>query len=68
MINYYLPEGFKGEIIVNDMYGKTISSYILHEGENTLQIISNNWAPGVYTYAMYANGKLIEVKKMIITQ
>ncbi len=56
-----------GEITVNDMYGKTIANYKLLEGENTLEIINNNWAPGIYTYAMFANGKLIEVKKMVIT-
>lgn len=67
LVNYYLPEGMSGKIIVNDMYGKIIGDYILQEGEQTLELINDNWAPGVYTYTMFADGKLIEVKKMIIT-
>jgi hypothetical protein len=67
LVNYYLPEGMNGKIIVNDMYGKTIADYILQEREQTLELINDNWAPGVYTYTMFADGKLIEVKKMIIT-
>ncbi|MDD2634861.1 MAG: T9SS type A sorting domain-containing protein [Bacteroidales bacterium] len=67
LVNYYLPEGINGEIRVNDMYGKTVANYKLKEGENSLEIFNNNWSPGIYTYTMFANDKLIEVKKMIIT-
>jgi hypothetical protein len=68
LINYYLPEEMTGKIIVNDMFGRIIAEYQLEVGENTLEIINNNWAPGVYSYGMIVNNKAIEFKKMVITQ
>ena len=57
-----------GKIIVNDMFGRIIAEYKLEVGENTLEIINNDWAPGVYSYGMIVNDKAIEFKKMVITQ
>jgi hypothetical protein len=68
LINYYLPEGNDGKIIVSDMYGRTISEYALISGENTLEINSDKLVPGVYSYGLIVNNKIIEFKKMVITQ
>ena len=68
LINYYLPKDMEGKIIVNDMFGRIINEYNLKEGEHTLEIINQNWAPGIYNYGMFVNGKAIEFKKMVITQ
>ncbi len=68
LINYYLPEEMTGKIIVNDMFGRVIAEYNLKSGENTLEILNKNWAPGVYSYGMIVNDKAIEFKKMVITQ
>jgi len=68
LINYYLPEEMTGKIVVNDMFGRIIAEYKLEVGENTLEIINNDWAPGVYSYGMIVNDKAIEFKKMVITQ
>jgi len=68
LVNYYLPEGMQGRVIVNDMYGKLIDIYDLNEGENTLKIISDDWAPGIYNYGFMVEDKIIEYKKMVITQ
>lgn len=68
MINYYLPAESNGSIVVTDMYGREISSFSLINGENTLIIKSQDWAPGVYSYSFIVDGKSLEHKKMIITQ
>jgi hypothetical protein len=68
LINYYLPEESTGSIVVTDMYGREIASYILANGENTLNVKSDAWAPGVYSYSFIVDGKSLEHKKMIITQ
>jgi hypothetical protein len=68
LINYYLPEGNDGKIIVSDIYGRTISEYALISGENTLEINSDKLVPGVYSYGLIVNDKIIEFKKMVITQ
>jgi len=68
LINYYLPQEMTGKIIVNDMFGRIIAEYKLEVGENTMEIINNDWAPGVYSYGMIVNDKAIEFKKMVITQ
>ena len=68
LINYYLPENMKGNIVIKDIFGRTIRDYELYEGENTLEIENENWAPGIYNYGMFINGNAIDYKKMIITQ
>jgi hypothetical protein len=68
LINYYLPEETQGQIIVSDMFGKTVVKYNLNYGENTLTVKSLDWSPGVYNYNFIVGDKIIEVKKMIVTQ
>jgi len=68
LVNYYLPEGMKGQLMINDMFGRLIKIYDLYEGENTLKIISEDWTPGIYNYGFIVNDKIIEYKKMVITQ
>jgi hypothetical protein len=50
------------------VYGRTISEYALISGENTLEINSDKLVPGVYSYGLIFNDKIIEFKKMVITQ
>jgi hypothetical protein len=68
MVNYYLPNGDKGSVIISDMYGRQVKVFILEKGENTLTIDAKGLMPGVYNYGFYVNDKPIEFKKMIITQ
>jgi hypothetical protein len=68
LINYYLPEESTGSIVVTDMYGREIAFFNLASGENTLNVKSDAWAPGVYSYSFIVDGKSLEHKKMIITQ
>jgi hypothetical protein len=68
LINYYLPEGSAGSVVLNDIYGRNIRTYNLLNGENTLTLIKEDLTPGVYTYGFVVDGKIIEYKKMVITQ
>jgi hypothetical protein len=68
LVNYYLPEESTGNIIVTDMHGREIAFFTLTNGENTLSVKSDSWAPGVYSYSFIVDGKSLEHKKMIITQ
>lgn len=68
LVNYYLPDGEKGIIIISDMYGRQVKVIKLETGENTLTIDAKGLMPGVYNYGFYVNDKPFEFKKMIITQ
>lgn len=68
LVNYYLPEASDGKIIVSDMFGRIVKEYELTSGENTLEIISDDWVPGIYSYGLIVDGKAVEFKKMVITQ
>ncbi len=67
-IDYYIPEGAEGKIIISDIYGRIILEKALKEGENSLKINTNGWKPGVYTYGLYVDNKMVEFKKMVKTQ
>jgi len=68
LVNYYLPDGEKGSVIISDMYGRQVRVILLETGENTLTIDAKGLMPGVYNYGFYVNDKPIEFRKMIITQ
>ncbi|MDD3741129.1 MAG: T9SS type A sorting domain-containing protein [Bacteroidales bacterium] len=68
VVNYYLPIGSTGKITIIDMFGQIIEEFELPEGENSFEITSKDWAPGVYSYTYFVNGSIIDYKKMVITQ
>lgn len=68
LVNYFLPEGSTGSIVLNDMHGRNIRTYNLATGENTLTIVKEDLTPGIYSYGLIVDGKTIEYKKMVITQ
>ncbi|HTA26195.1 MAG TPA: tail fiber domain-containing protein, partial [Bacteroidia bacterium] len=67
-INYYLPEGTQGAIIVfYDNYGNQLKEVQLAQtGNATISLNPENLANGVYSYSMIINGKLIDTKRMIL--
>ncbi|MDD3859718.1 MAG: hypothetical protein PHW83_05925, partial [Bacteroidales bacterium] len=67
-VDYFIPEGSIGIIVLNDMYGRKIKEYEVFEGENVLTISKDNLIPGVYTYGLIVDNKLVEFKKLVITQ
>jgi len=51
---------------VYDINGKLISSYLLTQGVNQLEINTSDWTNGVYMYAIEIDGVQMEHRKMIL--
>jgi hypothetical protein len=68
-IEYQLPKGIdKGEIIIHDLSGKELKRYKIDNSFSNL-ILNNSELPGgTYLYSLIAGDKLVETKKIIITQ
>lgn len=67
-INYTLPAKFSSaNIIVTDNNGKTIKQFTLSAaGKGSVTIAAGTLASGLYHYALYVDGKMIDSKKMEI--
>ena len=66
-IAYELPEQTKGQIVVRDMLGQTITTIDISEGYNLININTKDWKPGVYLYSMELEGYQVFSKKMVIS-
>lgn len=68
-IRYYVPESIgEAYIVVYDMTGKQLLTVPLtQKGENRITVASNSLSAGMFMYAIIANNKLIDSKRMIIT-
>ncbi|HRH49911.1 MAG TPA: tail fiber domain-containing protein [Panacibacter sp.] len=68
IINYTLPAKYSNaKIIVTDNSGKTIKQFILSTaGKGSVSIAAGALANGLYHYALYVDGKMIDSKKMEI--
>lgn len=67
-INYYLPQGTVGAIIVfYDTYGNKIKTVEINQtGNGTLNVTPDNLANGIYSYSLIVNGNVIDTKKMVL--
>ena len=68
-INYHIPESIaKAQIFFYDASGKLINSIeITNRGDGQLFVFANDLSNGTYTYALVADGNIIDTKKMIKT-
>jgi hypothetical protein len=66
-ITYYLPETVgTATIMFYDNTGVVIKAVQLQsKGNGTLHVFASNLSSGIYTYALIADGKLIDTKKMM---
>lgn len=55
-------------ILVYDMGGRQLQSIPVKRGEKQITISARTLTPGTYLYGLQADGKLIDSKKMIVTQ
>ncbi|MCT2561711.1 tail fiber domain-containing protein [Chryseobacterium herbae] len=55
-------------IVVFDMGGRQLQSIPVKKGEKQISISARALTPGTYIYNLQADGKLIDSKKMIVTQ
>ena len=69
-IKYYLPASVKiASLCIYDLYGKQLKQIRLSQRGNSSQIISGSeFSAGIYLYALIADDKEIDVKRMILTE
>ena len=67
VISFVIPENVKqAQIIIYDEMGMLIKRYdISTKGEGNVTFYSPGLRKGVYTYSLFADGKLVSTKKMI---
>ena len=70
VIRYNLPQNVgKADIYIYDMQGTQLKCISAQErGENQVIITARDLKAGMYLYALVADGKLIDSKKMILTE
>ena len=69
-IRYYLPETVStASLRIFDMNGRQLMQIPLTERGEGMEVIQNSqFAPGIYLYALIADGQKIDVKRMILTE
>jgi hypothetical protein len=69
-ISYYLADDVSNAaMLIFDMNGKQIKRYdIAARGNDKVIIHGNELAPGMYMYSLIADGKLVDTKRMVLTQ
>ncbi|MEI6556575.1 MAG: tail fiber domain-containing protein [Paludibacter sp.] len=69
-IGFYLPESItNATIYVYDMNGVQLKSYnITERGKKNIIINGSEFNAGMYLYALIADGKVIDTKRMILTK
>ncbi|MEI7677609.1 MAG: tail fiber domain-containing protein [Bacteroidales bacterium] len=69
-IGYYLPTSINtAAIYVYDMNGVQLKSYNISErGKKNIIINGSEFNAGMYLYALIADGKIIDTKRMILTK
>ena len=69
-IRYYLPETVRNaSLIIFDMQGKQLMQIPLTQrGEGVEIIQGSQLSPGIYLYALIADGREVDVKRMILTK
>jgi len=66
--NYVIehPINTEGELIIYDVTGKQLYSYIIEAGSNKILIVSDNLNNGVYFYEIRVNNQKVDSNKLII--
>jgi hypothetical protein len=68
-ISYTLPQQFlSAKIIVSDKNGVAMKQIDLSNNKGSVSIDASTLAAGTYQYTLYADGKLIDTKKMVLSR
>jgi hypothetical protein len=69
-IKYYLPESVKiASLNIYNLQGKQLKQIVLNQrGESSQLISGSEFEPGIYLYALIADGQEVDVKRMILTE
>ncbi len=70
VVRYTLPESVKSAFLyIYDLNGTQIDQKALQDrGKSSVTLEAGSLAPGMYLYALVADGKVIDTKRMIITK
>ena len=70
VVRYTLPESVKSAFLyIYDLNGTQIDQKTLQDrGKSSVMLEAGSLAPGMYLYALVADGKVIDTKRMIITK
>ncbi|MCX6311683.1 MAG: T9SS type A sorting domain-containing protein, partial [Bacteroidetes bacterium] len=66
--NYEIPVGSKGILLLYDISGKQVDSFVLKEGLNTEQISEENLGGGIYFYRFIIDDEQINSGKVVIVK
>ena len=66
IIPYYVPQGNKGTLQINDIRGILVKEYVLQQGKKDLEISLSELKVGVYYYTILINGVKKKTLKMVI--
>lgn len=69
-IGFYLPDVVqKAMICIYDMNGTQLKSVLINQkGKGSITIHGSEFRPGMYLYTLIADGKVIDTKRMILTE
>ena len=69
-IKYFLPAAIaKAHLYIHDMQGKQIKIIPLTQrGEGVVQILGSELSAGMYVYTLVADGKIVDTKRMILSE
>jgi len=69
-IGYQLPATAQnGRLIVYDLQGTQVAEFNnLNAGKNSVMLEGNSLQAGIYLYALMVNGKVVSVKRMVLTR
>ena len=70
-INYHLADNVKdAKICIYNLTGKQLQCYNLPitKGENTIEVRASSLQLGMYLYSLIVDGRLIDTKRMILTE
>ena len=68
-ITYFIPKGIeKAEIAIYDFAGKLVKKETIKSGNGEIDVYATNLKDGVFTYAIIANGEIVNSKKMLLNK
>jgi hypothetical protein len=68
-IKYSLPaSASSAAMIIYDLTGKQITKYPIESGSTSLTVTSEDLPAGIYIYSLYADGKALGSKRMVVSE
>jgi hypothetical protein len=57
------------KLVISTLTGDTLKDILVNErGDTTIEFSGNEFNPGIYSYSIIANGKVIDTKRLILTK